>query len=63
MGWVVKPRPDRFTPGKDPVPIVWEAGWAPGLDGCEKSRPHRDSIHTKWTKGIIVPVAMLLVNC
>jgi len=23
-------RPDRFTPGKDPVPIVQEAGWAPG---------------------------------
>ena len=31
--------------GKDPVPIVQEAGWAPGpvwTDG--KSRPHRDSI-------------------
>ena len=25
------PRPSRFTPGKDPVPIVQEAGWAPGL--------------------------------
>ena len=24
------PRPGRFTPGKDPVPIVLEAGWAPG---------------------------------
>ena len=23
------PRPGRFTPGKDPVPIVQEAGWAP----------------------------------
>ena len=23
-------RPGRFTPGKDPVPIVQEAGWAPG---------------------------------
>ena len=22
--------PGRFTPGKDPVPIVQEAGWAPG---------------------------------
>ena len=21
------PRPERFTPGKDPVPIVQEAGW------------------------------------
>ena len=30
-GWVVcsTPRP-YFTPGKDPVPIVQEAGWAPG---------------------------------
>ena len=25
----VTPRP-HFTPGKDPVPIVQEAGWAPG---------------------------------
>ena len=23
------PRPGRFTPGKDPIPIVKEAGWAP----------------------------------
>jgi hypothetical protein len=23
-------RPGRFTPGKNPVPIVQEAGWAPG---------------------------------
>jgi len=31
MGWVVNttPRP-HYTPGKDPVPIVQEAGWAPG---------------------------------
>ena len=37
------PRP-HFTPGIDPVPIVQEAGWAPGpvLRGG-KSRPHRDS--------------------
>ena len=27
-GWST-PRPGRFTPGKDPVPIVQEAGWAP----------------------------------
>ena len=27
-GWST-PRPGRFTPGKDPVPIVLEAGWAP----------------------------------
>jgi hypothetical protein len=28
-GWST-PRPGRFTPGKDPVPIVQEAGWATG---------------------------------
>ena len=27
---VLESRPDRFTPGKDPVHIVQEAGWAPG---------------------------------
>jgi hypothetical protein len=27
-GWST-PRPGHFTPGKDPVPIVQEAGWAP----------------------------------
>jgi len=24
------PHPGRFTPAKDPLPIVQEAGWAPG---------------------------------
>ena len=44
-GFSVTPRP-LFTLGKDPVPIVQEAGWAPGagLDMCGKSLPHRDSI-------------------
>jgi len=45
-GWVVSstPRP-HFTPGKDPVPIVQEAGWAPGpVWTGGKSGPHRDSI-------------------
>jgi len=44
--WVVSstPRP-HFTPGKDPVPILQEAGWIPGpVWTGEKSRPHRDSI-------------------
>ena len=38
------PRP-HFIPGKDPGPILQEAGWAPGsiwMGGI--SRPHRDSI-------------------
>ena len=38
------PRP-HFTRGKDPVPIVQEAEWAPGLVWTGgKSRLHRDSI-------------------
>jgi len=44
--WVVSstPRP-HFTPEKDPVPILQEAGWAPGpVSTGGKSRPHRDSI-------------------
>jgi hypothetical protein len=37
-GWVVSTNPGRFTPGKDPVPIVQEAGWAPGpVWTCEKN--------------------------
>jgi len=41
-GWGVSvtPRP-LFTPGKDPVPIVHEAGWAPGpvWTGAENLAP------------------------
>jgi len=34
-----------YTPGKDSVPIVQEAGWAQGpVWTGGKSRPHRDSI-------------------
>jgi len=29
VGWSTS-SPGRFNPGKDPVPIVYEAGWAPG---------------------------------
>jgi len=45
-GWVVSStRRPRFTPRKDPVPILQQAGWAPGpLWTCGKSRPHHDSI-------------------
>ena len=44
-GWVVSSTPPpHFTPGKDPVPILQEAGWAPGpVWTGGKSRPHRDS--------------------
>jgi len=45
-GWVVSSTPRLlFNTGKDPVPILQEAGWAPGtvwMGG--KSRPHQDSI-------------------
>ena len=45
-GWVVSSTPQpQFTPGKDPVPILQEAGRAPGpVWTGGKSRPHRDSI-------------------
>jgi len=34
-----------LSPGKDPVPILQEAGWTPGPVWTDwKSRPHRDSI-------------------
>ena len=45
-GRVSAPRSGRFTSGKDPVPIVQEAGWAQGpvWTGAESLAPHRDSI-------------------
>jgi len=45
-GWVVisTPRP-QFNPGKDPIPILQEAGWTPGpVWTGGKSLPHRHSI-------------------
>ena len=45
-GWLVSStlRP-HFTPGKVPVPILQETGWAPSrVWKGGKSRPHRDSI-------------------
>ena len=45
-GWVVSSTPQpQFTTGKDPVPILQEAGCTPGpVWTGGKSRPHRDSI-------------------
>ena len=39
-GWST-PSPGRFNPGKDPVPILQEAGWAPGpaWTGAENLAP------------------------
>jgi len=50
--WVVSstPRP-HFTPGKDPVPILQKAGWAPGLIWTGgRPCPHRDSIPDRPTR-------------
>jgi len=50
-------RPGRnLPPGKDPVPILQEAEWAPGpvwTDG--KSRPHRDSTPDRPDSQNVVP--------
>jgi len=49
--WVVSstPRPN-FTPGKDSIPILQEAGWAPGPFWTGViSRPHRVSIPDRAT--------------
>ena len=45
-GWVVSSTPRlHFTPRKDLVPILQEAGWVPGRVWTGgNSRPHRDSI-------------------
>jgi hypothetical protein len=41
MGWVVNATPRLFYPAKDPVPILEEAGWAPGPSwmGAENFAP------------------------
>jgi hypothetical protein len=61
-GWVVSstPRP-HFCPGKEPEPILQEAGWAPGLAWTGgKSRPTGIrsrtvqpvvSLYTDWATG------------
>jgi len=50
-GWGCQPHaPAALTPGKDPVPILQEAGWTPGSVWTGgKSRPHRDSIPDRPT--------------
>jgi len=47
-GWSM-PRSGRFTRRKDPVPLVWEAGWAPG---------------PVWTGAeILVPASIRSLDC
>ena len=50
---VASPR-QLFTPGKDPVPIVQEAGWAPGpvWTDAENLAPHRDSIPVQSSQSL-----------
>jgi len=44
-----RPRP-QLTPGKDPVPILQEAGWAAGqVWAGGKYYPHQDSIPTPYS--------------
>jgi len=58
-----RPRP-HFTPGKDKVLILQEAGWAPGpVWTGGNSRPHRDSIperpaRSHYTDGATRPTYM-----
>ena len=60
-GWVVSstPRP-HFTPGKDPVPILQEAGWAPGpVWTGGKSLPLRDSIPDRPARSsVAIPIEL-----
>ena len=60
--WGVSPthRP-HFTPGKDPVPILQDAGWAPGpVWTGGKFRPHRDSIPDRPARSsVAIPTELL----
>ena len=60
IGWSML-CPGRFTPGKEPVPIVQEAGWAPGLvwTGVENLAPHRDLISGQSSpQRVAIPTAL-----
>jgi len=56
------PRP-HFTPGKDPVPILQEAGWAPGQVWTGgKFRPHRDSIpDCPARSSVAIPTELIII--
>ena len=54
----------HFTPGKDPLPIVQESGWATGPVGTgEKSSPHRDSIPDRPSRSSVATPTELPVFC
>ena len=59
-------RPGRFTSGKDPVPIVQEAGLTPGpfLTVAENLVPHLDSIpgpSSPWRGAILTELSRPLI--
>ena len=65
-GWSTR-HSDRFTHGIDPVPIVQEAGWAPGLVWTALPLPRFDPrtvqpVAIRCTKGAI-PVHSVTVGC
>jgi len=51
-----------FTPGKDPVPIVQEAGWAPGpvWTGVENLAPTR--IYVNGIVGTLTFLFLIILN-
>ena len=55
-GWST-PRPGRITPEKDPLPIVQEAGWAPGPVWTENLAPPGFDART------VQPVAIRYTDC
>ena len=67
-GWST-PRPVRFTPWKDPVPIVQEAGQAQRSvwTGAENLVPQRNSIPgTSSPQGVAIPTELdrpILMKC
>jgi hypothetical protein len=63
-GWVVSSTPQpHFTPGKDPVPILQKAGWAPGpVWTGGKSRPHRDSIPDRPDRSLYIYIYIYIAK-
>jgi len=65
-GWVVSStsRP-HFTPGKDPVPIVQEAGWAPGIwrgKHCKFFNNLHFLLHNWWQNCQLIKSKMLFYS-
>jgi hypothetical protein len=65
-GWSA-PRPGSFTPGKDPVPIVQEARWAPGpVWTCAKNLAPtgiRSPDRPARSQSVEINIPVYFVNC